>query len=1039
MGPRPRRSPSPQWVSPSLSDTEPGGVSLGGVLLDDDDHEDNGNDGADSSVPEDNADRATDLPPRAPVTPPASAGGSRVRTLPAPPPPPAPALSEPLNSLLPRTSQALSSPPLDPFTSPPSPLQTFSPRVARRRPRRPDRELFVSVTSSSEQLQSAYLPLPASILRDSSPNLLDSSSNTLNAHLASAAPITPPRRTLHRPPTHLPPDRPPPSHPESLLEEPARRSAGSVEQSTGTSGGQSASTVTPTSQQDSSTPWSNSTVRPGRSFARAGSPTPTRLASRPYATDTEDESDGGIAFDSDMDREYEPFSATRRSPAWAIAAEMDEDEDDDRLEAYASYPSAETDAPIPSESQRSTLRPYAPESPRRLGGHSLSYSPLLRERVEDSSSFVHGEGPDSVDDTHFVDLTNMDDDYMNSVSLGYVEEEPFLERNDAEDYGPEDSGDLEYGLPDENAPPTPGWTPADTQELPDDDDLGLDFGTDPDTTTAPYASVIFPAAGGEVLPIANTPFPVLPGIIHTPHQFDVLFSTVLDGGLHAVMAGQIMTPFTTGIDNNLNDLFNPTNMLVQEDFYRQDFEQMFKNLFRLNYAEPTSVRPPGIPWVSHNADSLDTTSQHRAEEYPDPEAWPKRHFPDIDQGIDWDALGITDKVARKYRRRTFRNYRNVRSAEKVSLSEIENTSHFLRFLRISTKHTPKVLHFQLRNILTVTSRNDIFYSTGTTVMGHHPYTHSQHPVMDLSSDAHGDSIRISSLASYHSPSTTTSLLIAGGFSGTYALRNLLSPLSSPITTGTITTDENGITNHIHITPSRTSSSPLAIFCSNDNHIRTLDTSTLTFLSHHPFPFAVNCAATSPDSRLRAVVGDSTDILIASTDSGRTELRLPHCHNDFSFAVDWAPDGITIATGNQDQTVRVFDVRNFTRPVRAIPMLMAGCRNLKFSPEGAGRPLLAIAEPSDYVHVLDCGRWEAEAQTMEFWGEVAGMEWTRDGGELVVGNADRLVGGVMAWERTGEGWGGRKRWRGEKEEVWEWRRPWRRRKRLLERGEDVAYV
>lgn len=106
--------------------------------------------------------------------------------------------------------------------------------------------------------------------------------------------------------------------------------------------------------------------------------------------------------------------------------------------------------------------------------------------------------------------------------------------------------------------------------------------------------------------------------------------------------------------------------------------------------------------------------------------------------------------------------------------------------------------------------------------------------------------------------------------------------------------------------------------------------------------------------------------------------------------------------------------------------MAGCRTLRFTPaeavgRGGVRNLLAVAEPADYVHFLDCdgGKWEKEAETVEFWGEIAGVEWTPDGEQFVVGNADRCVGGVMVWERTVEGWGeglGRRKRRGRGEDL-----------------------
>lgn len=269
--------------------------------------------------------------------------------------------------------------------------------------------------------------------------------------------------------------------------------------------------------------------------------------------------------------------------------------------------------------------------------------------------------------------------------------------------------------------------------------------------------------------------------------------------------------------------------------------------------------------------------------------------------------------------------------------------------------------------------------------------------MDLS-DASGipRSIRISTLGASTGPDP---LLIAGGFNGNFALRRLNAPLSDPTSFGIITEHENGITNHIHIVPSRHNSAPITVFCSNDSHIRLMDTETLQFTSTQPFDFAVNCAATSPCSRLRAVVGDSTDILITDAERGSTEFTISNQHQDFGFAVAWSDDGYTIATGNQDQTVRIFDARNLTRALKVFPTKIAGCRTLRFSPQGnGGKKVLAIAEPADYLHIVDATTWE-DAQTVDFWGEIGGMEFSPDGDEVVIANGDRMAGGLMTFQRA----------------------------------------
>ena len=88
--------------------------------------------------------------------------------------------------------------------------------------------------------------------------------------------------------------------------------------------------------------------------------------------------------------------------------------------------------------------------------------------------------------------------------------------------------------------------------------------------------------------------------------------------------------------------------------------------------------------------------------------------------------------------------------------------------------------------------------------------------------------------------------------------------------GYVTQSLNGITNHIEIIPARTRGTPLAVFASNDKHVRILDCATNQFIAEHSLEAraAVNCAATSSDGRLRVLVGDSPEAWVVEAETGR---------------------------------------------------------------------------------------------------------------------------------------------------------------------------
>lgn len=321
-------------------------------------------------------------------------------------------------------------------------------------------------------------------------------------------------------------------------------------------------------------------------------------------------------------------------------------------------------------------------------------------------------------------------------------------------------------------------------------------------------------------------------------------------------------------------------------------------------------------------------------------------------------------------------------------------------------HTVNLSHFQLRNLLSCAYRDHVFYAGRSKIMQWQPGsgTTSGQPsvAMDLTDPvvqsfySHHHGIQISTLTVGHD------ILVAGGFNGEYALVNLRSPKSTKHTEGLLTNHVNSITNFIQVNLSRSSSSPLAAFASNDMGMRILDVNTNKFIAEHKYDHAINCTAMSPDRRLRVLVGDTRQVMICNADTGEV-LQSLDGHRDFGFACDWADDGWTVATGNQDMQVKIWDARNWTnrqghaQPLATIAAEMAGVRKLKFSPLGSGKRVLLAAEPADIVSVIDADSFTSK-QTLSFFGEVGGVDFTNGGRDVLIANCDNMRGGIMEYER-----------------------------------------
>ncbi|XP_021856889.1 uncharacterized WD repeat-containing protein C2A9.03-like isoform X2 [Spinacia oleracea] len=235
------------------------------------------------------------------------------------------------------------------------------------------------------------------------------------------------------------------------------------------------------------------------------------------------------------------------------------------------------------------------------------------------------------------------------------------------------------------------------------------------------------------------------------------------------------------------------------------------------------------------------------------------------------------------------------------------------------------------------------------------------------------------------------LLVAGGFHGELICK-YLNQLDVVFSTK-VTTEENAITNAVDICNSP-SGSKWVIVGNNDAEVRVFDAANFVCLNRFCFPWSVNNTLASPDGKLIAVLGDSSECLVSESHTGKVIGTLKG-HSDYSFSSAWHPDGRILATGNQDTTCRLWDIRNMSRSLEVLKGRMGAIRALKFSSDGR---FLAMAEPADFVHVFDTQSGYEKAQEIDLFGEIAGISFSPDTEALFVGVADRTYGSVLEFNR-----------------------------------------
>ncbi|KAI9332774.1 hypothetical protein BDR26DRAFT_993551 [Obelidium mucronatum] len=311
------------------------------------------------------------------------------------------------------------------------------------------------------------------------------------------------------------------------------------------------------------------------------------------------------------------------------------------------------------------------------------------------------------------------------------------------------------------------------------------------------------------------------------------------------------------------------------------------------------------------------------------------------QGIRWVEFHPTTRASFRDQRITnYRNYRNCSTPH----SEIYNDLHdgytdgdFYDFRYTLTKHKYKCseYHFQLRNLLWSTDKNSVYYSHHESIRQWNSITHTSTSILK------SDGFRTSTI------SACASMVFMGGFNGEYVCRRVGeyeaegdaggNLFGSDVKGGVLTTDPMGITNHAELGSNR-SGELTGVVSSNDNMVRLLNLNRLQVTHEFSFPWAAN------------------DTLIS-------RLLVPGRR-----AVDF------IATGNQDLTTRIYDIRNPSKSLVTLPAIVGAIRSLRFSDDGS---FLAASEPCDFVHIYDFNGTSSHLSKTSFYNNEITKRFTQE--------------------------------------------------------------
>ncbi|XVF64753.1 hypothetical protein PTKIN_Ptkin09bG0192200 [Pterospermum kingtungense] len=429
---------------------------------------------------------------------------------------------------------------------------------------------------------------------------------------------------------------------------------------------------------------------------------------------------------------------------------------------------------------------------------------------------------------------------------------------------------------------------------------------------------------------------------------------------------------------------------VVDDYYVDDFEH--DDLF----GEPEPQRD-AAEFDSFDSDFEDDFESTKPKT--DTSAVEARNGKDI-QGIPWERLNFTRDKYRETRLRQYKNYENLsgsREGMEKECLQVEKGKAFYDFQFNTRLVKSTIVHFQLRNLLWATSKHDVYLMQNYSVMHWSSLLRKGKEVLNVAKpiipglkrpgllSQQLSRVQISTMA------VKENLMVAGGFQGEIICKYLNQP--GVAFCAKLTTDENAITNAVDVYCSP-SGAMRVMAANNDAQIRMFDAETFGSLNRFSFDWSVNNTSVSPDGKLLAVLGDSVECLIADAQSGKVTSSLKG-HLDYSFASAWHPDGHILATGNQDTTCRLWDIRNLSKSLAVLKGRMGAIRALKFTSDGQ---FLAMAEPADFVHVFDTKSGYVNCQEIDLFGEIAGISFSPDTESLFVGVADRTYGSLLEFNR-----------------------------------------
>ncbi|ORX86542.1 WD40 repeat-like protein [Anaeromyces robustus] len=355
------------------------------------------------------------------------------------------------------------------------------------------------------------------------------------------------------------------------------------------------------------------------------------------------------------------------------------------------------------------------------------------------------------------------------------------------------------------------------------------------------------------------------------------------------------------------------------------------------------------------------------------------------EGINWKnnlltfrnhSIRLSKSFYRHLRYNIFTNYQDLQwNSKKIQkdITPVRDDGNFYKFRYSKLDTDSAINHFQLRNLLAVPTKNDVYYNAKDSIIHWNPITHESESIFD------------SSTLNVYSLTASKDLVAFGVRVGNYIICSINNPKIKKYETiprlNQTGTDGNQVDyaiNYMKFITNHTGKEELLI-ASNDFFCRMTDMTTLKYTYEYEDTKAINCASLRNDGKSLLCVGDSKVTKLIDITSNK-EIQHIEEHYDYLFSCEWSPNGRYFVTGGQDRCARLYDFRNMSQSLNVLPMNVSSVRSVRFTDDNQ---YLAVAEHIDYVHIYDAaGGIILREQVVDFFTEIAGIGFTPGDGHCL---------------------------------------------------------